>query len=55
MKCYWMLQNAKVRAFTVSELWRENQRKGGLPPDHDFCDGAVNYILIERNNKFYLR
>ena len=33
MKCYWMLQNARVTAFTISELLRENQ-KGGvkLPP-----------------------
>ena len=54
-KCYWMLQNSKVTVFTISELWRENQREGGLPPDHDFCDGAVNYILIERSNKFSLR
>ena len=24
MKCYWMLQNARFTAFTVSELLREN-------------------------------
>ena len=24
-KCYWMLQNARVIAFIVSELLRENQ------------------------------
>ena len=29
--------------------------KGDYPPDHNFCDGADNYILIERNNKFSLR
>ena len=28
MKYYRMLQNAKVRAFTVSELLRENQQGG---------------------------
>ena len=27
MKCYWMLQNARVTAFTVSELLRENQHR----------------------------
>ena len=33
IECYWMLQNARVTAFTVSELLRENQH-GGLnyPP-----------------------
>ena len=29
IKCYWMLQNARVTAFTVSELLWENQH-GGL-------------------------
>ena len=29
MKCFWMLQNGRVTAFTVSELLRENQQKGG--------------------------
>ena len=29
MKCYKMLQNAKVTPFTVSELLRENQQRGG--------------------------
>ena len=39
MKCYQMLQNARVTAFTVSELLRENQQGGGgvelLPPHPD--------------------
>ena len=26
MKCYWMLQNARVTAFNISELIRENQQ-----------------------------
>ena len=26
IKCYWMLQSARVKTFTVSELWRENQQ-----------------------------
>ena len=38
MKCYYMLQNARVTDFTVPELLRENQQGGGggcknaLPP-----------------------
>ena len=38
IKCYWMLQNARITAFTVSELLRENRRREGgggalkLPP-----------------------
>ena len=28
IKCYWMLQNARIIAFTVSELLRENQQRG---------------------------
>ena len=32
IQCYWMLQNAKVTAFTVSELLSEKQRGIKLPP-----------------------
>ena len=32
LKCYWMLQNARVTAFTISELLRENQQGVKLPP-----------------------
>ena len=32
IKCYWMLQNARVTAFTVSEFLRENQRGKITPP-----------------------
>ena len=28
MKCYWILQDARVTAFTVSELLRENHQEG---------------------------
>ena len=28
IRCYWMLQNVRVAAFTVSELFRENQQGG---------------------------
>ena len=35
MKSYWILENARVTAFTVSELLRENQQedKNALYPD----------------------
>ena len=29
IKCYWMLQNARGTAFTVSELLRKTQQEGG--------------------------
>ena len=29
IKCYWMLQNARITSFTVSELLRENQQGEG--------------------------
>ena len=32
MKLYRMLQNARVTAFTVSELLRENQQRGKIIP-----------------------
>ena len=32
MKCYWILLDAKVAAFTVSELLTENQQGLKLPP-----------------------
>ena len=33
IECYWMLQNARVTAFTVSELLREYQKAGGRGGD----------------------
>ena len=46
MKCYWMLQNARVTAFiTVSELLRENQR--GLNYNSTvFCINKICIILM---------
>ena len=45
MKCYWMLQNARITAFTVSELLRENQPGGGgskiTPPTQIRLKGAL--------------
>ena len=32
IKCYWMLQNAKVTAFTASELLREKQQRCKITP-----------------------
>ena len=32
MKSYWMLQNAKFTAFTISELSRVNQQRGKITP-----------------------
>ena len=32
IKCYWMLPNARVTAFTVSELLKENQNAGKITP-----------------------
>ena len=29
MRCYWTLQNVRVKAFTISEVLRENQQEGG--------------------------
>ena len=42
IKCYWMLQNARVTAFTVSELLREKQQGGGLTSTIRVKD--VNYF-----------
>ena len=32
IRSYWMLQNARVAAFIVSELLRENQQGGKITP-----------------------
>ena len=34
IKCYWMLQNARVLAFTVFDLLRENQQRSKITPNH---------------------
>ena len=38
MKCYWMLQNTRGTAFTVSELLRENQQGGKIIPPPSLTD-----------------
>ena len=38
-----MLQNARITAFTISELFRENQQgKGGTPPSPPHTQIRVN-------------
>ena len=34
IKCYWMLQNSIVTAFTISELLKENQQEGKTTHPH---------------------
>ena len=46
IKCYWMLQNAKVIAFTVSGLLRENQQGGKIIP-------PPTQIRVNRINRTY--
>ena len=41
IKCYWILQNSRVTAFTVSESLRENQQGEGL--FQDFINGYIKY------------
>ena len=48
IKCYWMLQNAWVRTFTISELLRENQLGEGvnLPPTQPPAQIRVKHIAF---------
>ena len=48
-KCYWMLQNARVTAFTVSELLRESQEVKLPLPTHRLGlkkQSFLKYILL---------
>ena len=50
MKSYWMLQNVRYAAFTVSELLKENQRRVGEggknnPTQIRVNDGTCNYTI----------
>ena len=47
LKCYWMLQNARVTAFTLSELLRKNQQRLKLP-----LASAPNQIRVNNVIKF---
>ena len=48
-----MLQNAKVVAFTISELFKENQQGGGgrvkLPPSPPLRLGLICCQILEEN------
>ena len=53
IRFYWKLQNAQVTAFTVSELWKENQQGGErdkitplLPPTHLPRLGLMNRLTL---------
>ena len=52
IKCYWILQNARVTAFTVSKLLREHQQGGKitLPPSQprlELTSGSTKTHLIQ--------
>ena len=49
LKCYWMLQNARVTAFTLSELLRKNQQRLKLPPASAPNQIRVNNVIKFRN------
>ena len=44
IKCYWMLQNTRVTAFTVSELLRENQLRIKLSPRPSYPQWLTGYL-----------
>ena len=47
IKCYWMLQNARLTAFTVSELLRENQQGVKFPPQRiRLKNDKVEHVLL---------
>ena len=56
MKCYWMLQNFRVTALTVSALVSENQQGRKIPPSctplhyvfysEMVCFSMINYNLL---------
>ena len=48
LECYWMLQNSRVTAFTVFELLRENQLRGGRG------GGKITPTLIRVNRMLQL-
>ena len=51
MKCYYMLQNARVTAFTVSEFLTENHQIGGkiIPPTQ------IRINRISKNKHFFVK
>ena len=53
IKCYWMLQNSRVTAFTVFELLRENQLASGSVKFPPLSQIRVNeiHLLVENKKK----
>ena len=54
MKCYWMLPNVRVTAFTVSELLRDNQKGAGVklpffPPPPRLSHISDNQLTTSKN------
>ena len=55
IKCYWMLQNARITTFIISELLRENQQGGGeLSPPTQIRVNCFFYINQQNYEKSWL-
>ena len=55
IKFYWTLQNARVTAFTVFELLRENQQeegRGGYPPPTPRLGLIIDHKILAKQQKF---
>ena len=46
MKGYWMLENARLTAFNISELFKENQ-EGGMESAHPHTQTENPLICVE--------
>ena len=45
IECYWMMQNTRVTAFTISELLRENQHGGRITPTQIWVKKHLSRLL----------
>ena len=54
IKCYWMLQNARITTFIISELLRENQQGGELSPPTQIRVNCFFYINQQNYEKSWL-
>ena len=56
MKCYWLLQNARITVFTVSQLLQENQGRGyKLPLVHStLWKFSLHFVHILRTDWKFL-
>ena len=52
IKCYWMLQNARITAIIVTELLRENQQGDKITPPTQITK-LGRLIDISKDNNFY--